>query len=130
MKSFAGLVTAFSLLTAAGAHADTVAVTADRMLDVIAGRIVERPQITITDGRITSVAAQGSPVTAGARRVDLPGMTLLPGLIDMHVHLTSDLRIGKMSNGSRPQHPARHPHERPDWDIFPARGKLTVKSAS
>ncbi len=27
---------------------------------------------------------------AGARRVDLPGMTLLPGLIDMHTHLTSD----------------------------------------
>jgi hypothetical protein len=92
MKTFAALLTAFSLLTATRAHADTVVVTADRMLDVIAGRIVERPQITITDGRISAVAAQGSPVAPGARRIDLQGMTLLPGLIDMHVHLTSDPR--------------------------------------
>ena len=27
---------------------------------------------------------------AGAERVDLKGMTILPGLIDMHVHLTSE----------------------------------------
>jgi imidazolonepropionase-like amidohydrolase len=68
----------------------TVVVTADRMLDVIAGRMVDRPQIIITDGRITAVGAQGGEIPAGARRIDLPGMTLLPGLIDMHTHLTSD----------------------------------------
>jgi imidazolonepropionase-like amidohydrolase len=80
------------LLAATSARADTVVVTADRMVDVIAGRVVERPQITITDGRISVVASQGAPVAAGARHVDLPGMTLLPGLIDMHVHITSDPR--------------------------------------
>ena len=26
-------------------------------------------------------------IPEGARRIDLPGMTILPGLIDMHVHL-------------------------------------------
>ena len=75
MKTFAALLTALGLLTAPSAHADTVVVTADRMLDVIAGRVVERPQITITDGRISAVAAQGSPMAPGARRIDLPGMT-------------------------------------------------------
>ena len=30
----------------------------------------------------------------GVRHVDLPGATLLPGLIDMHVHLTNDPRFG------------------------------------
>jgi imidazolonepropionase-like amidohydrolase len=75
------------------ATADTVVVTADRMVDVLAGRRVERPQITITDGRITAVSSQAEPAAAGARRIDLPGMTLLPGLIDMHVHLTSDPRF-------------------------------------
>jgi imidazolonepropionase-like amidohydrolase len=74
------------------ARADTVVVSADRMVDVIAGRSIERPQVTVTDGRITQVATQGAPVPAGARRVELPGVTLLPGLIDMHVHLTSDPR--------------------------------------
>ena len=81
-----------SCAAAAMAHADTAVVTADRMVDVLAGRIVDHPQITIDDGRIAAVDAQGSAVPAGARRVDLPGMTLLPGLIDMHTHITSDPR--------------------------------------
>jgi imidazolonepropionase-like amidohydrolase len=74
------------------AHADTVVVTADRMIDVLAGRTVDHPQITVVDGRITAVGLQGSAVPEGARRVDLPGMTLLPGLIDMHTHITADPR--------------------------------------
>ena len=90
MHKYAALLMASMLLAAADAHGDTVVVTADRMVDVLAGRIVERPQITITDGRISAVATQGAAIAAGARRVDLPGMTLLPGLIDMHVHLTHD----------------------------------------
>jgi imidazolonepropionase-like amidohydrolase len=70
-------------------QAETVVVTADRMLDVLTGKMVDHPQITVTDGRISSVGPQGS-VPATARRIDLPGMTLLPGLIDMHTHLTAD----------------------------------------
>jgi imidazolonepropionase-like amidohydrolase len=76
------------------AHADAVVVTADRMVDVLAGRVVDHPQVTIIDGRIAAVAAQNSAAPAGARRIDLPGMTLLPGLIDMHTHITSDPRYG------------------------------------
>lgn len=79
---------------AAMAHADTVVVTADRMIDVLAGSVVEHPQITIVDGRIAAVATRGSAVPEGARRIDLPGMTLLPGLIDMHTHLTADPDYG------------------------------------
>ncbi len=77
-------------LAASAAQADTVVVTADRMLDVVSGHMVDHPQITITDGRITSVGSRGATAAADARHVDLPGITLLPGLIDMHVHLTAD----------------------------------------
>src|ERR1700689_3960330 len=77
-------------LAASAAHADTVVVTADRMLDVVTGHMVEHPQITITDGRITAGGSNGPAAPADARHVDLPGITLLPGLIDMHVHLTAD----------------------------------------
>ena len=74
------------------AVADTVVVSADRMLDVLTGRVVDHPLVTITDGRITAVG-QGSALPPGARHIDLKGMTLLPGLIDMHTHLTSDPRF-------------------------------------
>ena len=93
MKNYTGTLVALSLIATTSCYADTVIVTAARMVDVIAGRVVERPQITITDGRITKVASQDEYVAPDARRVDLPGMTLLPGLIDMHVHLTSDPRF-------------------------------------
>nr|MEA2798644.1 hypothetical protein [Phenylobacterium sp.] len=79
---------------AAGAQAATVAVSADRLLDVATGKYVEKPLLVITDGRIAAVEHQGDKVPAGASYVDLPGVTLLPGLIDMHVHLTSSPLYG------------------------------------
>jgi imidazolonepropionase-like amidohydrolase len=84
----AAVLSALSLT--AIARADTLVVTAARMIDVLAGREVEHPQIVITDGRIASVGRAGDAVPAAARRLDFGDRTLLPGLIDMHVHLTSD----------------------------------------
>ena len=91
---------AVALAFAAPAAAETVVVTADRMVDVLAGRIVEEPVVVITDGRIASVVGRGGArpiIPEGATRIDLPGHTLLPGLIDMHVHLDSNPRYGGYS---------------------------------
>lgn len=79
---------------ATGALAATTVVTADRMLDVLAGKMVEQPAIVVVDGRIRAVLTQGAAaVPQDAAHIDLPGQTLLPGLVDMHVHLTADARI-------------------------------------
>lgn len=80
------LALAAAALLSGAARAETVVVTADRMVDVVAGRTVANPVVVITDGRIVSVSG-GAGIPADAKRVDLPGMTLVPGLIDMHVHL-------------------------------------------
>ena len=81
-----------AVVLATPAAADTVAVTAAHLLDVTSGRTIDNPVVVVTDGRVVAAGA-GVAVPAGARRVDLPGMTLLPGLIDVHVHLTSDAAI-------------------------------------
>jgi imidazolonepropionase-like amidohydrolase len=87
------LISAAALATPA--FAETVVVTADRMVDVLAGRTVERPVVVITDGRIVSVGSEApAGLPADAKRVDLAGKTILPGLIDMHVHLDSNPRYG------------------------------------
>jgi imidazolonepropionase-like amidohydrolase len=86
------LAACLSLFVSLSAAADTVVVSADRMVDVVTGGVVDRPQITIVDGRIMAIGRSGDAIAAGARRVDLAGVTLLPGLIDMHVHLTADPR--------------------------------------
>jgi imidazolonepropionase-like amidohydrolase len=94
MKHFL-LSAAAALFLAAPAPASTV-VTADRMLDVSTGRYVDKPAILIgDDGRIQQVGSLASmQLPAGVKHIDLPGETLLPGLIDMHVHLTSLAEIG------------------------------------
>ena len=69
------------------ATAQTV-VRADRMLDVESGRILENVVVVIEDGRIQSV--NPSTVPSGDI-IDLGNVTLLPGFIDSHVHLTGDL---------------------------------------
>ena len=88
MRSALFAAAALSLL-AGVAEARTVAVTADRLVDVATGKVAERPLVIITDGRITSVGKQGDQVPVGSELVELPGVTLLPGLIDMHTHITS-----------------------------------------
>lgn len=80
---------------AVSVRAEVVAITAARMIDVTDGHIIANPVVLADNGRITAVGAAGSvAIPAGARRIDLPGLTLLPGLIDMHVHLDSDPTIG------------------------------------
>jgi imidazolonepropionase-like amidohydrolase len=84
----------FALAIAAPAVADTVAISAARMIDVANGSSIANPVVVVTDGRIIASGPAGSvAIPAGARRIDLAGLTLLPGLIDMHVHLTSDPTI-------------------------------------
>ena len=89
--------TLLACAVAAPARADTVLVEADRYIDVLAGKAVEPAQVLIVDGRIQAVQAPGAAplaVPADTRRIRLPGQTLVPGLIDMHVHLTGDGRYG------------------------------------
>src|SRR5919201_3050431 len=64
--------------------------TALQKVRVIDGRggVHERATVVIEDTRILSLDATGrAPLPPAARKVDLGGMTLLPGLIDCHVHL-------------------------------------------
>lgn len=85
---------ALLFLAAAPAPAADTVVTAARLLDVRTGRYVEQPQVLVRDGRIVAVGRAGDAVPEGARRIALAGLTLLPGLIDMHVHLDSDPTYG------------------------------------
>lgn len=77
------------------AGAQIIAVSTDRLGDVAAERVVQQPVVLIRDGRITAAGPRSEvQVPADARRIDLPGMTIVPGLIDMHVHLDADPSYG------------------------------------
>jgi len=80
------LVAAGLLLSLNGAHAATQTVDCGRLLDVKSGTWRERVSIVIEDGTVKSIG----PMTPGAGHIDLSAKSCLPGLIDMHVHLTGE----------------------------------------
>ena len=88
------LVISATLPTAAAAQ-NTV-ITADKMIDVLTGKTVEFPAVFVgPDGRITSIAdARTVKWGSDVKHINLSGKTILPGLIDMHVHLDSPADIG------------------------------------
>ena len=56
------------------------------VLDVRAGTVAPGSAVRVEGGRIAAVGAAGEVSGEGARRIDLRGATVLPGLINCHVH--------------------------------------------
>ncbi|MGH7582547.1 MAG: amidohydrolase family protein [Gemmatimonadales bacterium] len=73
-------------LSRSAANAQPVVVHAARLFEVVPGRIVSPGEVLVQGDRIQ---AEGTsvPHPAGARVIDLGDVTLMPGLIDAHVHL-------------------------------------------
>ena len=59
------------------------------MVDVVKGVLIQPAVVVVAGGKIQSIEPRDIP--AGARTVDLGDVTLLPGLIDAHTHLTADI---------------------------------------
>ncbi len=76
-------------LTCQLANAQPVAIKAGKLLDVISGKVLTNQVIHITDGRITSVDAN---LPKDAKVIDLSSRFVLPGLMDMHTHIISNLK--------------------------------------
>lgn len=74
------------------ARKPTIVLQADRYLDVGAGRMVTPAVIVVRDGVITDINPASAP--SADRVIDLQGLTLIPGLMDAHTHLTADLSRG------------------------------------
>lgn len=94
LKPIVALVLAF--IAAAASAQQTPATTvlvADRLFDSRTGRIVANPVITVRGERIVAVQSGGA-LPAADRVIQLKGMTLLPGLIDMHTHIDADPGYG------------------------------------
>lgn len=88
MKQFLSLLL---LLTATlSTIAQSKLIKADSYLDVRTGKLISPANLLIEKGNIKSINPKALP--EGVETIDLSGKILLPGLMDMHVHLDGDFR--------------------------------------
>ncbi|MEE4317655.1 MAG: amidohydrolase family protein [Erythrobacter sp.] len=89
MRRAAGLAGLAALVAATPLAAETVAIRAGAVLADAAGEPSGPATILVEDGRIVSITP-GHGAVAADREIDLARLTVLPGLIDLHTHLTGD----------------------------------------
>ncbi len=77
------------VLSGAALAAD-IAITGGRVFTGVEDGARERAAVVVSDGRIVSVSDDAAPAEA-ATVIDASGLTVMPGLIDTHVHLFFDL---------------------------------------
>ena len=80
------LLAAIALVFAAPALAETVYLRAGHLIEPANGVVLRDQLIRIEDGRVAAVTPYAPP-PAGAKLIDWSAYWVLPGLIDMHVHL-------------------------------------------
>ena len=69
--------------------ATPVVIRAARMLDLTTGQMLRDVRVVVSGDRITAVNPASLP--AGATSIDLGDVTLLPGFIDLHTHLSGEI---------------------------------------
>ncbi|MGB7372582.1 amidohydrolase family protein [Pontixanthobacter sp.] len=77
-------------LTASAACAETTYIHAGTVISDAAAKPTGPATIIVTDGQITAIESGHVDPVDGAAAVDLKDKTVLPGLIDMHTHLSGD----------------------------------------
>jgi imidazolonepropionase-like amidohydrolase len=84
-----GIGTSLALRAETLSASETVAVLAGRLFDATSGRLLTNQVVLIQGERIVEVGAAGRvQVPTGSSVIDLRGATVIPGLIDGHVHLS------------------------------------------
>nr|WP_295531092.1 amidohydrolase family protein [Novosphingobium sp. Chol11] len=92
------LLAALSFAMAIPAHAETLYVRAGRLIDPETGTVSAARLLRIEDGRVAAITADAK-LPDGAKVIDWSGFTVLPGLIDCHVHLAD---TGQTNNVAEP----------------------------
>jgi len=79
------------LLISFSTHSKTIIYSSD-YIDVNTGKVITNKSITVDKGIIETIDSGFIEITSNDKLIDLRGYTLMPGLMDMHVHFGQEYR--------------------------------------
>lgn len=79
------------LLISFSTHSKTIIYSSD-YIDVNTGKVITNKSITVDKGKIESIDTGFIEITSNDKLIDLRGYTLMPGLMDMHVHFGQEYK--------------------------------------
>ncbi len=82
------------MLAVQGGFAQKIYLHCGKVVDVEAGKVLEQQTIVVSGNRIESILPGYTSSAGMAEYIDLKAFTVMPGLIDMHVHLESETKKG------------------------------------
>lgn len=88
MKNTSFILAATLLSTSLGIQATTY-IHAGKLISATDNKVMEKVTVVIDENRITDIQEGFAKAGEGDRLVDLSDSTLMPGLIDMHTHISS-----------------------------------------
>ena len=91
------LIYSFFLLSSSYVFSSTYIYTSS-YIDVVDLKVIKNSTIVVDDKLISSIARGFIKVPDGSELIDLRGHTLMPGLMDMHVHFGQEY----LSKSERP----------------------------
>lgn len=89
----AAVIGAATGVLSSAAAADTL-IHAGRLIDGVSDKVREQVTIVVVDDRIAAIESGYKQPSAGDTVIDRRNATVMPGFIDMHTHLTSQLGPG------------------------------------
>src|SRR4051812_3147302 len=79
----------------------TLLIRAGKVFPALDESVLDEAWVRVEDGQIAEVSSD-EPRADGARRIDQPDATLLPGLIDCHVHFVLSGRGDWLAEAAQP----------------------------
>jgi len=80
-----------------------IAFTHVRIITMQGNKVIDQGTVIVKDGRFLTIGSSGQvSIPQGAKVLDLPGTTVMPGFVDLHLHMIT------MGTGIIPQEPWMH----------------------
>lgn len=95
------VLTGIAVMLSLGAFAQKTYIHAGRLIDVKTKKVLTEQTIVVEGNKILSLSAGYQTASTGDQTIDLKNATVMPGLMDMHVHIESQTSPTRYVDGFR-----------------------------